>query len=79
MLTPCALFSQQQGNISTSVLKYAPVIPNDSTYTVIKNVSGNPIPEDVLFEINLHRRKEDILWKPMEGIEILIHKLEVTE
>ena len=74
-LFPLASIAQQQGDINTSVLKYKPTIPADSTYTVITNTTGQPIPERVLLEINYWRKKEDFLWHvPMsQEIEILIH------
>lgn len=76
---PVLSFSQQQDpepKYTISTLKYEPTIPADSTYTIVKNDTGEPLTEEVKLEINFHRMKEDYLWRVNEAVEILIHGTE---
>ncbi|UKN00128.1 hypothetical protein K6119_10320 [Paracrocinitomix mangrovi] len=63
-------------NYKSTNLIYEPTIPADSTFTVTKNTTGQPLTEEVLKEINLHRMKEDYLWRVNGKIEILIHAIQ---
>ena len=66
--------TEHKKNVST--LKYQPTIPAETTYTVVKNTTGEPLTEEIKLEINLHRMKTDYLWRVNAEVEILIHGTE---
>lgn len=69
----------QEGNpnLSTSLV-YAPEIPLATTYRVLKNDTGQPIPSTVLGYINYHRMPTgDVTWKVSNEIEILVFPIGV--
>lgn len=71
-----SLTGKSQSETTLSPLTYAPSIPADSTYTIIKNTTGEAIPESIILEINLHRMNENYLWRVNSDIEILIEGIQ---
>lgn len=53
------------------------VLPPTSSYKVVKNETGKPVPEKVLASLNAQRKeKENFFWKVSPQIEILIYSRE---
>lgn len=63
-----------QINLSDTSKIQLNVVANDSTFLVIKNKSNIEINESLKRKIEFYRRDIDYIWKPEEGIEILIYK-----
>lgn len=79
MALPVLSLAQEQEptqKYTVSTLKYEPTIPADSTYTIVKNETGEPLSDEIKLQINYHRHKQDYLWRVDEAIEILIHGME---
>ena len=74
------LFAQEQSsktNNDSSVqgLTYSPQLPKADSYRVVKNHKSITLSKEILLEINKQRKAdEDVIWKPEEGVEILIYK-----
>lgn len=61
--------------MQSSGLLYAPEMPEQHTYKIVKNTLKQEIDSAVLKQINFHRRNEDYLWKVNDDIEILIYAI----
>jgi hypothetical protein len=71
--------SQQVANhedFTISTLSYSPQLPEEGSFKIVKNNSGKDIAEEILKQVNFHRRgHENFLWKVDENIEILIYPI----
>lgn len=69
---------KQEG--TASKLGYHAEIPAVNSYTVLKNTTGQQLPDSVLLKINfLRRANENFLWKVNEKIELLILPINVSK
>jgi hypothetical protein len=68
-----SIYAQNNTQLNSSTLQYAPEVPKTETYKVLKNELNKEIDADILKQINYHRRlEEDFVWIVNENIEILI-------
>ena len=71
----CGINAQTATNQETVTAKlgYHPEFPAPKSYTVVKNTTGQQLPDSVLLKINFFRRaNENFQWKVNENIELLI-------
>lgn len=69
---------KQEG--TASKLGYHPEIPAVNSYTVLKNTTGQPLPDSILLKINFFRKaNENYLWKVNENLELLILPINVSK
>jgi hypothetical protein len=64
----------QNSSINSSGLTYSPQLPKEDSYKILKNDTGLAVPQEILMEINKHRKaEEDFTWVVNDKIEILIY------
>ncbi len=71
---------QTETNLNTQMMTYHKEIPNENSFMVSKNSTGNDIPKAILEDINLHRKlDENFIWVVNDQIEILIYPMNKKE
>jgi hypothetical protein len=69
------VYCQEQPVVQPQQLSYHAELPLEHSYEVVKNLSNQAIPEEILLKINAYRRADDdYLWVVNEELEILIRK-----
>lgn len=59
--------------LHSSTLQYHPEMPPADSYKIIKNTTGQEVPDSVLLKINMYRKLDkDFVWKVSDEIEVLI-------
>jgi hypothetical protein len=66
-------YSQQLTLSDTSKI-FLLKIADDNSFLIIKNDINIEINDNIKRKIEIYRKKNDYIWKPEEGLEILIYK-----
>ncbi len=63
-----------------SKLGYHPEVPSANSYQVLKNTTGQSLPDSLLLQINYYRKaNENYRWKVSEKLELLIFPINVSK
>lgn len=63
----------EQPQTIASTLQYQPEMPAANSYKIIKNTSGEEVPDSILLKVNLMRRADEkVEWKVNDNIELMI-------